>query len=111
MSQKKRPTLVSLISLATSSLGGWDISQIKGDIYRYVLSTNSFLCDIGESRYSHNNIGYHIIKIVKYRLIPNSQNLIPCIVLPVSQLPNIAQKTTQNVPMDVTFQLRYAPAF
>ena len=36
-------------------------------------------------------------------------NLIPGIVLPLSQLPDIAQKTTytQNVHMDVTFHLRY----
>ena len=65
--QKKRPTLVSLISPATSSLGSWDISQMKGDIYRYVLSTNSFLCNIGEPRYGQNNLGYQIIKIVKSR--------------------------------------------
>ena len=32
-------------------------------------------------------------------------NLIPCIVLPISRLPDIAQKTTctQNVPMNATF--------
>ena len=39
--------------------------------------------------------------------------LLLCIVLPISQLPDIAQKTncTQNVPLDVTFHLRYVPAF
>ena len=32
--------------------------------------------------------------------------------MPISQLPDIAQKIacTQNVPMDVTFHLRYVPA-
>ena len=72
VSQKKRPTLVSLISPATSSLGSWDISQMNGDIFRYVLSTNSFLCDIGQPRYSQNNTGYQIIKVNKYTLIPYS---------------------------------------
>ena len=43
-----------------------DISQMNGDIFRYVLSTNSFLCDIRQLRYSQNNTGYQIIKIIKY---------------------------------------------
>ena len=40
-------------------------------------------------------------------------NLIPNIALPISQLPDLTQKTTctQNVAMDVTFHLRYVPAF
>ena len=66
---------------------------MKGDIYRYVFSTRSFLSYIGELRYRQNNIGYEIIKIVKFRLIPHSLNLIPFVVLPVSRHPNIAQKT------------------
>ena len=61
-----------LLSPATIILESCDISQMKGDIHKYVLSTNSFLCDIGELRYSLNNTGYQIAKIVKYRLIPNS---------------------------------------
>ena len=28
---------------------------MKGDIHRYVLSTSSFLCDVGEPRYKQNN--------------------------------------------------------
>ena len=67
---------------------------MKGDIHKYVLSTNSFLFDIGEPRYWQNNTGYQIIKKVKYRLIPYSYNLKPCTVLPVSRLPNIAQIST-----------------
>ena len=93
-----------LISPATINLQSCDIFQMKGDIQRYVMSTNSFLSDIGELRYRQNNIGYQIIKIVKYRLISYLQN---CIVLPISRLPNIAQRTacTQNVPINVTFHL------
>ena len=43
---------------------------MKGDIHSYVLSTSSFLCDIGEPRFRQNNTRYQIIKIVKYELIP-----------------------------------------
>ena len=86
---------VCLISLATSSLVSWHISQIKGDIHRYVMGTSIILWDIGKLRYRQWGA--------------KLDNLIPSIVLLISQLPNIAQKTTctQNVPMDVTFQLRY----
>ena len=73
VSQKKRNIrgLCSfcLISLATINLQSCDIFQMKGDIQRYVMSTNSFLSDIGELRYRQNNIGCQIIEIVKYRLI------------------------------------------
>ena len=82
-----------LISPATISQESWEIYQIKGDIHRNILSTSSFLRDIGELRYRQNNIGYQIIKIVRFRLIPYSLNLIPFVVLPVSWHPNIAQKT------------------
>ena len=51
-----------LISPTAISLESWEISQIKGDFHRYVLSTISFLSDIGERRYRQNNIGYQIIK-------------------------------------------------
>ena len=84
--------------------------QLKGYIHRYVLSTSSLLCDIGEPakqyRVSDFKIGYQFI-------FNYLDNLIPCIVLPKSRLPNVAQKTTctQNVAMDVTFHLRYVPAF
>ena len=60
---------------------------MKGDIHSFILSTSSFLCDIGKPRYRQNKIGYQLIKIVKYRLIPYSLNMIPFIVLPVSRLP------------------------
>ena len=66
---------------------------MKGDIHSYVLSTSSFLCEIGKLRYRQSNIGYQIIKIVKYRLIPYSQNMIPFIVLPISRLLNFADRT------------------
>ena len=69
---KKMRHLICLISLAMSSLESWDIFQIKGDFHRYVLSTISFLCDIGELRYRQNNTGYQNIKMVKYRLISYS---------------------------------------
>ena len=44
--------------------------------------------------------------------ISNSSNFIPHFVLLISRLPDIAQKSTytQNVPMNVTFHLRYVPA-
>ena len=45
---------------------------MKGDIHRYVLSTGSFLSNIGELRFGQNNTGYQIIKIVKFSLIPYS---------------------------------------
>ena len=40
-------------------------------------------------------------------------NLIPSILLLISQLPDITQKTTctKNVAMDVIFHLRYVPDF
>ena len=37
------------------------LSQMKGDIQRYVLSTSSPMCDIGEPRYRLNNKGYQIL--------------------------------------------------
>ena len=76
LTEKKRNIRVMcsfcLISPATINLQSCDIFQMKGDIHRYVMSTNSFLSDIGELRYRQNNIGYQIIEIVKYRLIPYS---------------------------------------
>ena len=88
-------------------------TQIKGDIHRYVSSTSSPLCDIGEPRYRQNNTGYKILRIEYLSIFDYLDNLIPCIVLPIPQLPDIAQRTTctQNVRMDVTFHLRYVPAF
>ena len=87
-------------------------TQIKGDIHRYVSSTSSPLCDIGEPRYRQNNTGYQVLRIGYYSKFDYLDNLILCIVLPIYRLPDIAQKTacTQNVPMDVTFHLRYVPA-
>ena len=64
--------ILSFISQDINIVKNWDISQMKGDIHSYVLSTSSFLCEIGKLRYRQSNIGYQIIKIVKYRLIPFS---------------------------------------
>ena len=38
-------------------------TQMKGDINRYVLNTNSPLCRIAEPRYRQNNKGYQILRI------------------------------------------------
>ena len=66
---------------------------MKVDIRSYVLRTSSFLCDTAEPRYRQKNVGYQIIKIVKYRSIPYSENMIPCVVLPVFPLLNIVENT------------------
>ena len=52
-------------------------------------------------------------QISRLFIISNSRNPIPNIVLLISQLPDITQKTTfiENVPMDVAFHLRYVLAF
>ena len=52
-----------LISPATSTQKDWDIFHLKGDIHSFVSGTSSFLCDIGESRYKQNKIGYQISRI------------------------------------------------
>ena len=82
-----------LIFLVAKILESWNISQMKGDIHRFVLSNSSFLSDNGELRYRQNNTMYQIIEEVLSRLILYSYNLIPCVVVPVSTLPYIAQKT------------------
>ena len=38
-------------------------TQMKGDINRYVLNTNSPLCGIVKPRYRQNNKGYQILRI------------------------------------------------
>ena len=87
--------------------------QMKGDINRYVLSTSIPLFGIGEQRYRQNNIEYHILRRGHYFIFDYLDNPLPDIVLPIPWLPDITQKTncTQNVAMDVTFHLRYVPAF
>ena len=72
--KKTAPLCFCLIFPVTSSLESWDISQMKGDIQRYVLSTISFLCDIGELRYWQNNTEQQNIEMVKYSLIPYSKS-------------------------------------
>ena len=85
---------------------------MKGDIHRFIFSTSSSLYNIGEPRYRQNNAGYPILRIEFQAIFDYPVNPIPCIVLPISRLPYIAQKTncTENVPMDVSFNLRYVPA-
>ena len=76
------------------------------------LTTSSLLCNIMEPRYRQNSTGFQILRIRYQSIFDFLDNLIPCIVLPISRLPDIEQKTicTQNVPMDVTFHLRYVLA-
>ena len=50
-----------LLCPATISLESCDISQMKGDIHRYVLSPSCSLCDIGEPIWRQNNTGYQIV--------------------------------------------------
>ena len=75
----------------------------------YVLHTSSPLWDIGEPRYRKNNT---ILRIGYYSIFDYFNYLIPNIFLPISKLPNITQKTicTHNIPMDVSFHLKYATA-
>ena len=75
-------------------------------------SASSFLCNIGGPRYKQNNTGHNVSRIGYYSTIDYLDNLIPYFVLPISQLPDVTQKTTctENVAMDVTFHLRYTPA-
>ena len=88
-------------------------TQMKGDINRYVLTTSSPMCNIGESRYRQNKTRYHISRLWYFSLFDSFDNLIPHNVWPIFRLPNVTQKTTciQNVTIDVTFHLRYVPAF
>ena len=82
-------------------------TQMRGDIHRYVLSTISPLCEIGELGYRQNITRFPILRIVYYSIFDYIHNLIPCIVLPISRLPDIAQGTacTKNVPRNPTFHL------
>ena len=86
--------------------------QIKGDIYRSVLNTSNFLCNIRKPRYRENNTGYQIIKGIKYMQI-STLFLKSCIVLSISRFPGITQRTacTQNVPRDLTFHLSASSLF
>ena len=51
------------------------------------LSTSSPLCKIREPRYRQNNKRYHILRIGYLSIFDYLDNLIPNIVLPISQLP------------------------
>ena len=86
---------------------------MKGKIHNYVLSTSSPLYNIREPRCRQNKAGYQISRIGYKCTFDSFDNLILSIVLPISQLPDIAQKATctQNEPIDVTFRLRYVLAF
>ena len=86
---------------------------MKGNIHWHVLSTNIFLCHIGEPRYRQNKTSYQIIKIVKYWLIPNSYNMIPCIVLRMLPAPLyctvdcLCSKCTQGCPLLFEYKQSY----
>ena len=69
-------------------------TQMKGNIHRYVLSTSGPLFDIGKPRYRQNNKGYQVLRIGYLSILDYFDILIPGIDLPLSQLPDITQKTT-----------------
>ena len=77
------------------------------------LSANILLCNIGKPRYRQNSTGYQIFRIGYYYIFDYLDKPIPCIVFSISWFPDIPQKATctQNVTMDVIFDLRYGPAF
>ena len=77
------------------------------------LSTSSLLGNIEETRYRQNNTEHQLLRIGYSAKIDYFDNLILSNVFSKSQLPDITQKTTctQNVPMNVTFHLRYVQAF
>ena len=88
-------------------------TQMKVNIDRYILCTSSPLCSIREPRYGQNNKGYHILRKGYLSIFDYLHNLMPNIALPICQLPDLTKKPTctQNVDIDVTFHLRYVPAF
>ena len=88
-------------------------TQMKGDINRSVLSTSSPLCGFWEPKYRKNNKVHLILRLGYQSIFDYFDDRLPSTDSPISQLPYIAQKTscTKNVPMDVTFHLRHAPAF
>ena len=55
------PCIVMPISRLPDIAQGNACTQMKGGIPRYVFSTSSPLCDIGEPRYRQNNTGYQIL--------------------------------------------------
>ena len=74
----------------------------------FYLSTSSLLCNIKQLRCRRNITEYQLLRIGYEAKFDYFDTLIPGILLPESQLPDIAKKTTctQNIPMDVTFDLR-----
>ena len=102
--------LLVLLSWPTHVTEKTACTQIKGFLGTSLVQV--FLCVISESR----DIGKTIqsIKWIGYQSIFDYlDSLIPYIILQESPLPDVAQKTfcIQNVAMDVTFHLRYVPAF
>ena len=57
------PCIVLLVSRPTNVTEKTACTQMKGGIPRYVFSTSSPLCDIGEPRYRQNNAEYQILWI------------------------------------------------
>ena len=55
------PCIVLLVSRPTNVTEKTACTQMKGGIPRYVFSTSSPLCDIGESTYRQNNTEYEIL--------------------------------------------------
>ena len=43
--------ILSWIFQDVNIVKSWDISEMKGDIYSYLLSTSSFMCDVVKPRY------------------------------------------------------------
>ena len=59
VSQKNAPKIVWIISPATITLDGWDISHMKGGVWSSVWSTKQILCNISEPRCKEIKIVYH----------------------------------------------------
>ena len=55
------PCIVLLVSRPTNVTEKTACTQMKGGIPRYVFSTISPLCDIGEQKYRQNNTEYQIL--------------------------------------------------
>ena len=53
--------IVLLVSRPTNVTEKTACTQMKGGIPRYVFSTSSPLCDIGDPRYRQNNTEYQIL--------------------------------------------------
>ena len=68
---------------------GCHTSYFKGDIHGHVSSSTPFLYNMEKPKYKETNMRYHITrhKVVQYLKVLKSD-----LVLPISRLPDIAQK-------------------